>query len=200
MSGCASENDATLEGVEETVIPVEEEIPVEEGTEPISETTLWEADGVIMENEYRNMKEFGNGRFIVYWSNDDEYIYMALKGQTSGWVSIGFEPTQAMMDADMIFGWISGNTCNVLDIYSTGMFGPHPPDIDLGGTDDILEKGCGQENRFTIIEFKRKMDTGDVYDESFVRGQTVNIIWGLGSAPSFDARHIQRGSGTIQLN
>ncbi len=29
---------------------------------------------------------------------------MALKGKTTGWVAIGFEPSYAMKDADMVIG------------------------------------------------------------------------------------------------
>lgn len=212
FSGCATETkpitpNETPSNTAETPKPTEvpnttpapEQKPIDE-SKPDPQTNLWKADGIIAQNEYKNNKEFGNGRFTVYWSNDEEYLYMALKGQTSGWVSIGFEPTQAMKDADMIFGWVSGGTPSVLDIYSTGAFGPHPPDQQLGGTNDLLETGGVEANGFTIIELKRKLDTRDRYDKAFTKGQNINIIWGLGTSDSLDSPHNARGSGSIKLD
>ena len=93
FSGCASENkppaqtEAPVEEPKTTESPnntsVSQETPVEE-PKPAPQTNNWNSDGILSQNEYKNSKEFGNGRFTLYWSNDDEYIYMAIKGQTSG--------------------------------------------------------------------------------------------------------------------
>lgn len=116
VSGCATETKPTtptetpintVETPKSTEVPNTTPTPEQKPTdEPKTtpEANSWKADGIITQNEYKNSKEYGNGRFTVYWSNDEEYIYMALKGQTSGWVSIGFEPTFAMNNADMVFG------------------------------------------------------------------------------------------------
>jgi len=204
FSGCATETKPTGKPVEEpkpTEVPntttIPKEKPIEEPkTAPLPK--LWEANGIISQNEYKNNKEYG--KFTAYWYNDDEYIYMAIKGQASGWVSIGFEPTMAMKDADMVFGWVSSGIPTVLDIYSTGAFGPHPPDQQLGGTNDLIETGGSEAGGFTIIEFKRKLNTGDKYDKSFTKGQNINIIWALGASDSLESPHITRGSGSIKLD
>lgn len=212
VSGCATETKPTTptENPSNTVetpkstevpntTPTPEQTPTDE-PKPTPEANSWKADGIITQNEYKNSKEYENGRFTVYWSNDEEYIYMALKGQTSGWVSIGFEPTFAMNNADMVFGWLSGGTPTILDLYSTGAFGPHPPDQQLGGTNDLIETGGSEASGFTIIELKRKLNTGDKYDKSFTKGQNINIIWGLGPSDSLDSPHTTRGSDTIKLD
>ena len=212
VSGCAAETKPTtpvetpnnaIETPKPTevpnVTPTPEQKPTDE-PKPAPQTSSWKADGIITQNEYKNSKELGNGRFTTYWSNDEKYIYIALKGQTSGWVSIGFEPTFAMDNADMVFGWLSGGIPTILDLYSTGTFGPHPPDQQLGGTNDLIETGGSEASGFTIIEFKRKMNTGDKYDKSFTKGQNINIIWGLGSSDSLESPHLSSGSGTIKLD
>lgn len=204
FSGCATETQTPpaqdskpTDEPKTTTTP--EEKPVEVPNTD-TQTIVWKADGTITQNEYKNTKEFGNGRFTAYWSNDDEYLYMGLKGQTSGWISIGFEPTFAMQDSDMVFGWVKSGTPTVLDIYSTGAFGPHPPDQELWGTNDLIEAGGREAGGFTIIEFKRKLNTGDKYDKSFTKAQNINIIWGLGSSDSLESPHTTRGSGTIKLD
>jgi len=174
------------------------ENPVETPKDTNEPTTTWKADGIISQNEYKNNKEFG--RVSIFWTNDNEYLYMAIKGQTSGWISIGFEPTDAMKDADMVFGWVSNNIPTVLDLYSIGTFGPHPPDQDLGGRNDLIETGGSESGGMTFIEFKRKLNTGDKYDKVFTKGQNINLIWGVGSSDSLNSPHSSKGGGTITLD
>jgi len=104
-----------------------------------------------------------------------------------------------MMGADMIMGWVSNGDPTVLDLNSTGIYGPHPPDEDLGGRDDILEFGGNESNGWTVIEFKRMMNTLDPFDKSFQPGQTVNIIWSMSSSDSLLPRHNARGASSITL-
>jgi len=158
----------------------------------------WVPDGVISEGEYSKSLSLSGGGYIVHWKNDAENLYMGLEGKAEGFVAIGFEPTQAMKDADMVMGWVSRGKATVLDLYSTGIYGPHPPDEDLGGTDDILEFGGTEADGWTVIEFKRKMDTGDEFDKAFRPGQTVDIIWSMSGTDSLAIRH-NAGRGTARL-
>jgi hypothetical protein len=166
-------------------------------TAPVS--AEWRADGVIEDGEYAAGVVFSGGKCAVHWKTDGEYLFMAVKGETTGWVSIGFEPSRAMKDADMILGWIAGGEATVLDLYSTGAYGPHPPDEELGGTDNILEHGGKEENGYTVIEFKRKMNTGDGYDTAFIRGKTIAIIWGIAESDQLSAKHTARGTGELTI-
>lgn len=165
------------------------------------EAAGWTADGVISEGEYsKNLTLYG-GRYVVSWRNDGETLYMGLAGRAEGFVAIGFEPTQAMKDADMVMGWVSRGEATVLDLYSTGVYGPHPPDEELGGTNDILSFGGREADGWTVIEFERRMDTGDRFDQAFRPGETVDIIWSISSSDSLDIRHnVGRGGGRISLD
>ena len=98
----------------------------------------------------------------------------------------------------MIFGFVKDGRVEVQDQYSTGNFGPHPADTELGGTDDILEFGGKEEGGFTTIEFKRLLTTGDKYDISIQKGAS-KIIWAYGSSDSLTAKHSTRGYGEINL-
>ncbi|ALV63689.1 Dopamine beta hydroxylase-related protein, containing doMON domain [Thermococcus sp. 2319x1] len=161
----------------------------------------WRANGIIDENEYAHELSLAGGKLTVYWRNDGTYLYMALKGQTSGWVAIGFEPTDKMKDADMVFGWVQDGNTVVIDAYSTGTYGPHPPDEKLGGSSDILEYAGKEENGVTIIEFKRKLNTGDQYDKAFTPGQKISFIFALADVDDFTTKHnIARGYGELQLD
>lgn len=157
-----------------------------------------EADGIIGQDEYHHSLSPPGSGFTVYWTNDDEMLYMALSGDVTGWVSIGFEPTVDMKDADMILGWVSDGVVNVEDMYSTGNYGPHPPDVELGGNYDVLSAGGSESGGTTVIEFSRRMDTGDEYDAAFTPGQSVRFIWGLANSDTPSFRH-NEGRGTSEL-
>jgi len=179
------------------------EQPGETGSEASPESSLqtvtaeWAADGVISEGEYAQRMPLSKGVFEVCWKNDAETLYMAIKGETEGWVGVGFEPEVWMKDADMIIGWVDEGNVSAIDAYSTGNYGPHPPDIDLGGTDDLLEFGGSEKDGFTVIEFKRRMDTGDEFDKPFEPGETVDMIWGISDRDDPEVRHREDGEGEL---
>lgn len=163
-------------------------------------TSEWKADGMVAEGEYSQNLVLARGKYTVYWKNDDQFLYMALRGKTTGWVAIGLEPTSRMKDADMVFGWVKEGKATVLDLYSTGSFGPHPPDEELGGTNDLLAVAGKEEIGYTTIEFKRKLNTEDQYDKVFTPGQTINFIWALARTDSFTVKHnLATGRGKLVL-
>ena len=167
-------------------------------------TQPWKPDGVIVEGEYsRNLimtEVGGSGRsFEIYWKNDVQYLYVGMRAKTLGWIAVGFEPTDWMKDADIVLGYVQDGNVTVQDQYSTGNYGPHVPDVELGGTNDILEHGGLAENGYTVIEFKRKMDTGDRFDKAFVPGQAIPLIWGFSDSGSPEVRHVADGKGVMNL-
>jgi hypothetical protein len=171
-------------------------------------TEKWTADGFVGANEYaRSMTIFGpktsgysGGNLEIHWKNDAEFLYMALKGNTTGWLSVGFEPSEWMKNADMIIGFVENSQTIVLDEFSIGNYGPHVPDTELGGTNDILEYGGKEKDGQITIEFKRKMNTGDKFDKAFNTGQKVSIIWALADTDADQQKHnVAKGEGIMQL-
>lgn len=169
------------------------------GTVPEGGPPAWDADGVIGEGEYENSLEVGPG-YTVHWNNDAEMLTMGLEAETEGWVAVGFEPTSRMNEADMVLGWVKDGQATVQDQFSIGPTGPHPPDTDLGGTDDLLASGGAEQEGTTVIEFSRLLDTGDAYDTALSPGQTVTVIWALSSGDDPNPQHdAGRGSAEITL-
>ena len=164
------------------------------GEPPSPPSESWSADGVIGRTEYLGEMNYNNHE--IFWSNDQQYVYIALKAKTAGWVAVGIQPGSRMKDADMIMGFVRDGEVTVLDLFSTGDFGPHPADTELGGTFDIIDFGGKEAEGYTIIEFKRALDTGDQYDNKLSIGQNL-IIWAYGSADVSDRKHASRGYGEI---
>jgi len=125
------------------------------GTEPADQPAAtddgnviaWAADGVITPGEYQKNKPFGD--YELWWTADDQYIYMGMKAKTPGWVAVGFDPESMMKNSDIVEGFVKDGQLSIADMYSTGQFGPHPADTQLGGTDDIL---ASVVNRTAVIQ------------------------------------------------
>jgi hypothetical protein len=170
--------------------------PVQQPAATPATATAWAADGVISPGEYQSNKSFGD--YELNWNADDQYIYVGMKARTPGWVAVGFDPESLMLHADIVMGYVQDGKLSTADMYSTGQFGPHPPDTQQGGTDDILASGGKTDSGYTSIEFKRKLDTGDKYDKPIHKGLN-NVIWAYGSDPQFTIKHMARGSGQIDI-
>ena len=156
----------------------------------------WVADGVISPDEYQQSKTYGD--FSISWSNDNDYVYIGMKAKTAGWVAVGFGAETLMKNADIIEGSVSDGKLTIADMFSPNVVGQHPPDTELGGTDDILASAGKFDNGYTTIEFKRKLDTGDKFDKPLVKG--INkIIWAYSNQPVLTIKHSSRGSGEIEL-
>jgi hypothetical protein len=171
-------------------------------------TEVWKADGIVGAGEYsRSMilqgsarQGYSGGDMEVSWKNDQEHLYLALNGSTEAWLAIGFEPLEWMKNADMILASVQKGKAVVLDEWCTGNYGPHIEDTMLGGSDDILESGASKSAGRTVIELKRKLDTGDRFDKPLSPGGTVSIIWALSGNPDISTKHnIAYGEGILTL-
>ena len=172
-------------------------------------TGEWKADGIVDESEYsRSMvlqgparQGYSGGDMEISWMNDEEYLYLALNGSTDGWLSIGFDPLEWMKNSDIILASVQGSEATVLDEYCTGNYGPHIEDTLLGGTNDIAEFGGSKGAGRTVIELKRKLDTGDRFDKAFSPGQAISIIWALSENPDISLKHnVAYGEGIMTLS
>lgn len=172
----------------------EQETPTPMPTAPLVEE--WSADGIIKVREYYDASPYGD--YEIHWRSDEQYIYIGIGAKTNGWLAIAFQPGLRMKDADMVLGFVEDGEAIVYDLFSTGDFGPHLPDTELGGNHDILEFGGKEQGGYTIIEFKRALDTGDDYDNPLSEG--VNkVIWAYGSQDELALKHIDRGYGEMNL-
>ena len=156
-------------------------------------------DGLISPGEYDFLAVFGSGQFQLHWKVVDDTIQLALVGRTTGWVSIGLEPSAKMKDADMLLAWVANGQASAVDLWSLGATGPHEPDTTLGGTHDILDVGGTESGGITTIELVRKLDTGDGRDRVIPANGTLDLIWAIGPDDGFSLEHTARGYGSIDL-
>ncbi|HON89131.1 MAG TPA: DOMON domain-containing protein [Spirochaetia bacterium] len=155
-------------------------------------------DGAIAQNEYSNKQQLDGTNFVLYWQIEGDTIYFAIESTAKGWVSIGFEPTKVMANADMVFG-IVGTTVQAIDAYSTGQFGPHPADTDQGGTNDILAFAGKRTTQGVVFEFSRKLASADSKDKPIVLGKDLKLIWAWSNSLTFTAKHARAGTVVITV-
>ena len=156
----------------------------------------WTPDGVLGPGEYERTNTYGN--YEVHWRSDSQRIYVGMRARTSGFVALGIQPGSRMKDADIVLGFVKDGVVSIYDMFSTGDFGPHPPDTEQGGSDDIADFGGREEGGFTTVEFARALETGDRFDNPLSAGLN-RIIWSYGGADSLTFRHSTRGYGEIDL-
>jgi len=160
-----------------------------------------DVDGVITQGEYSSERSYDKGNFRVLWQVSDDRLFMAIDSSASGWVSVGFDPSSVMANSDMIFGMVPAEgTVQAIDAWSTGMFGPHPPDTNQGGKADILSFAGRRSGGRVVFEFSRLLNTGDKYDKVIPADGKIKLIWAYGSSLSFTAKHSKAGSDTITMS
>jgi hypothetical protein len=161
-------------------------------------TADWVADGQVSEGEYANQSTIGD--VTVHWRNDAEYLYIAFAGDTEGWVSVGLDPEQRMQGANYLLGAVTDGEAQIWDAYGQGPVGPtHPPDTEIGGTDDIVAYAGLEEEGTTLFEVQIPLDSGDEYDKPLEPGRTYPIIVAVGSSDEYNASHTARAAGEITL-
>lgn len=154
--------------------------------EQVHETPV--VDGVIGEFEYPVYHRIG--AMGLYLDNNQEFGYFALTSPGSGWLAIGFSPSNIHMGANFIFFSVSDGETLVGDHYGVSQF-VHESDLDLGGSIDIVDY-VGVEDQGTVVEFVLPLNSGDDYDTVLEVGKSYSIIVAYNEFDdSFYSKHTQ---------
>jgi hypothetical protein len=166
-----------------------------------SVTYAVDVDGTLAPGEYSKEAVFDNGNFRLLWKIEGDKAFMAIDAKTPGWVAIGFQPTFGMANADIIFGIVDASgKVQAIDAWSTGIFGPHPPDVSQGGHDNILASAGKRTADRVVFEFSRLLNTGDKLDRIIPAAGSFKIIWSYGSDLQFNNKHITKGAATLTMD
>ncbi len=135
----------------------------------------------------------------LQWRTGDEYLYINVSAPTTGWVAVGFDPTNQMADANVIIGYVDDSG----DVFIRDDFGisptSHASDESLGGTDNIMDHYGIEEAGTTMLHFRIPLDSGDMYDKVLVPGNNYNVILAYGSADNFTGFHTMATGTNIEL-
>jgi len=114
--------------------------------------------------------------FTLRWATvAGENLAVQLNGPTTGWVAVGFDPTQQMLNANIIIGYVASGTPVLRDDWGWQTTS-HRDDTLLGGTSDVTTDGGFESGGSTEIHFTIPLDSGDSYDKALVPGNTYTVI------------------------
>lgn len=140
------------------------------------------------------------GGVDVQWRVDGDMLEVQMAANTTGWVSVGFDPSQMMADANMVIGYVENGEVVIADDYGTGATS-HDRDTNLGGTNDVSVVDGREVDGATIIRFTIPLDSGDEMDKALAPGNTYTALASHGpdGANDFNAYHADRGSFELEL-
>ncbi len=131
-------------------------------------------DGKIGKFEYRNFYHNNAINMTLYWTIDGDTIYIGLEAPAKGWVAWGINTDAG---ADMVLAFVKDGKLNISDVFGKP-HQAHKADTEQGGKSDLLAS-AGTESEvetaigkvtLTVVEFSRKLNTGDKADNAVVEG------------------------------
>ena len=137
-------------------------------------------DGIITTGEYDYYVSIQTGPVIdLHYTIIKGTIYVGLRMQATGWISMGYGGTGAMSDYDIITGgWdATNNRSYIFDSFSIGKVVP-----PVDGVQNYNEYASSESGGYTVLEFSRDLKTGDTsMDKVLIPGVSMNVIFALHS-------------------
>ncbi len=148
-------------------------------------------------NDYQHSITEGDMTFS--WSIDGDTLAAKVSGPTTGWVSVGFNPTKKMKDANIIIGYVKKGKVKITDEYGTAAT-QHKSDKKVGGADNVTVVGGTEEGNVTTIEFTIPLKSGDEKDTALDPAADTAVILAYGpDKDSFRLKHKKAYKVTVNL-
>ena len=112
-------------------------------------------------------------------------IEFTITAPTQGWVGIGFNDENAIVEADLLLFHIVDGKVAFRDMIVKGMGDPRL-DKSLGGTDDVQVISGKESARQTEITFRLPLKSTDPYDFALEAGKPLWLIMAYSTHDEFD--------------
>lgn len=135
------------------------------------------------------------------WKINGDKLEVKLSAKTTGWVAIGFNPTDDMKGANFILGYVKDGKVTLSDDFGDSSTS-HKTDDKLGGTEDVTLIGGTEEGGKTTIEFAIPLASADANDGKLdVNADSLVLLaYGPPARDSFKAKHVFRTELKINLS
>jgi DOMON domain/Eukaryotic cytochrome b561 len=130
------------------------------------------------------------------WELTEDFLDGTLEAETEGWIAIGLNPEQMMQGADFIIGYVKDDEVFIQDDYGSWLTS-HVSDLSMGGQDDIQIIGGEESGGRTVIRFRKPLTSADEFDHNIIRGETISVLFALGTKDDFTSMHRGRGKADI---
>ena len=147
---------------------------------------------------YQSVTESG---INFQWKVEGDALHIQVMAETTGWVAVGFDPSNMMQDANILIGYVADGKAFVRDDYGVGKV-KHGPDTENGGTEDVSDISGKEEDGATTLSFSIPLDSGDSTDRPLTPGSKYKVIVAMGpdGKDDFGTYHTSnRGSVEITL-
>lgn len=130
---------------------------------------------------------------------EGEYLHCKLSASTSGWVAVGFNPTQQMKDANFIIGYVDAGNGAIRDDFGVSNT-VHESDLSLGGNNNVTLLSSSETGETTRLEFLIQLDSGDSYDRVLEIGESYPLVFAKGNNDDFTSYHSAVGIANLDLS
>jgi hypothetical protein len=131
------------------------------------------------------------------WAVAGDTINVMLKGQTNGWVGIGFNSTNGMKDGNFILGMYKNGQAVLTNQHGTAST-MHKKNVDLGGNNHIKNPSGSEKNGVTEIAFTYPLKTGGRLDRPIdVKEKTIVL---LAHGPSKELSQVHSFRAKLEVN
>lgn len=135
-------------------------------------------DGKVAAGEYAKTQKHEKSGFTLSWSIVGDTLYMALQGESDGWIGLGLlaEEDDKKKGADQYIFLMDGGKFSALDMVQTKRTGAPKLDTDEGGKNSLLSSAGTYAGKSWTVEFSRKLKTGDSTDVDVVAGKKIILL------------------------
>ncbi len=134
------------------------------------------------------------------WKVNGDRLEVKLSAETTGWVAVGFNPTDGMKGANYILGYVKDGKVTLTDDFGDSPVG-HKADDKLGGTDDVTLIGGTEEGGKTTIEFSLPLISADPNDGTIdVKADSLVLLAYGPDRDSFKVKHKYRTGLKVNLS
>ncbi len=133
------------------------------------------------------------------WGLNGANIDIKISAKTTGWVAVGFNPSDKMKDANIIIGYVKKGKVVIIDDFGTKKYA-HKRDEKSGGQDNILQRSGSETGGITTLEFSIPLNSGDSKDRVIIPDGDTTVLLAYGAGrDSFRAKHKFRAVRTVNL-
>lgn len=136
----------------------------------------------------------------VSWQKNGEEMVFTLSAPTTGWVSLGIDPTSRMEGAQYVIGFVTSDGKGfVSDEWGTGAYS-HAPDTSIGGSSDITLISSEESEGKTTLIFSLPIDSQDSFDRPLNAGEhTLLVAYGANGRDDTTSRHSKKGKAIVSF-
>lgn len=135
------------------------------------------------------------------WKIVGDSIRVNLIMPGSGWVAVGFRPTEEMLNANFIIGYVNNGITYLRDDFGDSET-THASDLSLGGENNVTRVFGRETNNVTEIHFTIPLNSGDTCDRVIVPGSEIDVIfaYGANNSDDFNSMHSYKEDKSIVID